>query len=92
MAPKFIYHLSGDEIGKECIKLGLSGRFTMKEALVELSLALARCGIDPKTHQFYPSQPLIGYFPYQVVILTDIVETTRALPTSMRALQPQPHR
>ena len=84
MTPKSILHLSGDEIGKECIKLGLSGRFTMKEALVELSLALARSGIDPKTHQFNPSQPLIDYFPYQVIILTDIVETTRALPTSMR--------
>ena len=77
MAPKFIYNLTGDEIGKECTKLGLSGRFTMKEALVELSLALAKSGIDPRTHQFYPSQPLIGFFPYQVVILTDIIETTR---------------
>ena len=85
MAPNFIYNLSGDEIGKECTKLGLSGRFTMKEALVELSLALAKSGIDPKTHQFYPSQPLIGFFPYQVVILTDIIETTRALPITIKA-------
>ena len=68
---------------KECIKLGLSGRFTMKEALVELAAALVRLNKDPKSYHFYPSQPLLGYFPYQVVILTDIVETMRVLPTSM---------
>ena len=53
-APKLIHSLSGDEIRKECIKLGLSGRFTMKEALVEVATALVRSGKDPKTHQLYP--------------------------------------
>ena len=83
MSPKLLHNLSGEEMRKECIKLGLSGRFTMKEALVELAAALVRLNKDPKSYHFYPSQPLLGYFPYQVVILTDIVETMRVLPTSM---------
>ena len=57
----------------------------MKEALIELTTALVQRGLNPKTHQFYPSQPLIGYYPYHVAILTDIVETMRALPTSIAA-------
>jgi hypothetical protein len=82
MSTKFIHNLSGEEMAKECIRFGLSGRFTMKEALVELTTALVRNNCDPKTYQFYTSQPLQGYFPYQVVILTDIVETMKRLPTS----------
>ena len=68
---------------KECVRFGLSGRFTMKEALVELTTALVRNNCDPKTYQFFTSQPLQGYFPYQVMILTDIVETMKVLPASM---------
>jgi hypothetical protein len=52
MSPKLIHSLSGDEIRKECIKLGLSGRFTMKEALVKVSTALVRSGKDPRTSHF----------------------------------------
>jgi hypothetical protein len=90
MSPKLIHSLSGDEIRKECIKLGLSGRFTMKEALVEVATALVRSGKDPRTHQFYPSQPLHGNYHYQVVISSEIVETMKVLPTSMSAcLSPQ---
>ena len=62
MAPKFLNNLSGDEIAKECVKLGLSGRFTMKEALIELTTTLVQSGINPKTYQFYPGKPLIGYY------------------------------
>ena len=57
----------------------------MKEALIELTTTLVQSGINPKTHQFYPSQALIGYYPYHVVILTDMVETMRASPTSVAA-------
>ena len=80
---KLIHNLSGDEMRKECIKLGLSGRFTMKEALVEVATALVRVGKDPRVHQFFPSQPLLGYYPYQVVISSEIVETMKVLPTSL---------
>ena len=83
MSPKHIHNLSGDEIRKECIRFGLSGRFTMKEALVELTTTLVRRNLDPKIYQFYSSQPLQRHFPYQVVILTDIVETMKPLPASM---------
>ena len=83
MTPKFIHNLSGEELGKECIRFGLSGRFSTKEALVELTTSLVRNNLDPKTHQYFPSQPLQGYFPYQVVILTDIVETMKVFPTSL---------
>ena len=83
MSPKFIHNLSGEELGKECIRFGLSGRFSMKEALVELTTSLVRNNMDPKTHQFFPSQPLQGYFPYQVVILTEMVETMKVFPTSL---------
>ena len=83
MSPKFIHNLSGDEIQKECIRFGLSGRFTMKEALVELTTILVKTNLDPKTYQFFPSQPLQGYFPYQVVIITKLVETMKTLPASM---------
>ena len=83
MSTKFIHNLSEEEMAKECIRFGLSERFTMKEALVELTTALVRNNCDPKTYQFYTSQPLQGYFPYQVIILTDIVETMKRLPTSM---------
>ena len=85
MSPKLIHSLSGDEIRKECIKLGLSGRFTMKEALVEVATALVRSGEDTRTHQFYPSQPLHGSYPYQVVISSEIVESMKVHPTSMSA-------
>ena len=63
---------------KECIRFGLSRRFTMKEALVELAITLVRNNLDPRTYQFFPSQPLQGHFPYQVEILTDLVETMKA--------------
>ena len=66
-------------IRKECIRLGLVGRFTMKEDLVELATSLVRNNLDPKTYHFYPSQPLKGYFPYQVVISTEMVETMKML-------------
>ena len=68
---------------KECIKLGLSGRFTMKEALVEIATALVRIGKDPRVHQFHTSQPLLGYYPYQVVISSEIIETMKVLPTTL---------
>ena len=68
---------------KESIKLGLSGRFTMKEALVEIATALLRIGKDPRVHQFHTSQPLLGYYPYQVVISSEIIETMKVLPTSL---------
>ena len=55
----------------------------MKEALVELATSLVRNNLDPKTYQFYSSQPLQGYFPYQVVILTEMVETMKMFPTSL---------
>ena len=71
---------------KECIRFGLAGRFTMKEALVELAITLVRNNLDPRSYQFYPSQPLQGQFPYQVEILTDLVETMKALPTTSGAL------
>ena len=83
MPPKLIHNLSGEELRKECIRFGLSGRFTMKEALVELATSLVRRNMDPKTFQFYTSQPLLGYFPYQVVILTEMVETMKMFPTSV---------
>ena len=52
----------------------------MKEALVELAIALVRSNLDPRTFQFYTSQPLQGHFPYQVVILTELVETMKTAP------------
>ena len=73
MPTKLIHNLSGDEMRKECIKLGLSGRFTMKEALVEIATALVRIGKDPRVHQFHTSQPLLGYYPYQVVISSELI-------------------
>ena len=54
----------------------------MKEALVELAIALVRNTLDPRTFQFYPSQPLRGHFPYQVVILTELVETMKTVPVT----------
>ena len=57
---KLIHNLSGDEMRKECIKLGLCGRLTMKEALVEVATALVRVGKDPRVHQFFPSLPSLG--------------------------------
>ena len=41
--------------------------------------------MDPKTFQFYTSQPLLGCFPYQVVILTEMGETMKMFPTSVSA-------
>ena len=83
MSTKFIHNLSGEEMAKECIRFGLSGRFTMKKALVEITTAFVRNNCFPKTCQFYTSQPVQGYFPYQVVILTDIVDNMKRLPNSM---------
>ena len=83
ISPKLIHNLSGEELRKECIRFGLSGRFTMKEVLVELATSLVRKNLDPKTYQFYPSQPLQGYFPYQVVISKEMVETMKMFPTSI---------
>ena len=68
---------------KECIRFGLSGRFTMKEALVELAITLVKNNLDPRTYQFFTSQPLQGHFPYQVEILTVLVETMKALGTTL---------
>ena len=75
---------------KECIKLGLSGRFTMKEAFVEIATALVRIGKDPRVHQFHTSQPLLGYYPYQVVISSEIIETMKVLPTSLSSARMSP--
>ena len=83
MSPRFIHNLSGEELRKECIRFGLSGRFTINEALVELTTSIVRNNLNPKTYHFYPSQPLQGYFPYQVVIFTDMVEIMKVVPNSM---------
>ena len=55
----------------------------MKEALVELAITLVRNNLDPRTYQFFTSQPLQGHFPYQVEILTDLVETMKTMPTTL---------
>ena len=86
MSPKTVIQLSADEMRKECVKLGLSGRMTMKEALVNLTATLVKKGKDPQTYLFFPSQPLIGYFSNDVVVMTDIVETMRVLPSSTSTL------
>ena len=53
----------------------------MKKTLVEVATALVMAGKDPRTHKFYPSQPLFGYHPFQLVISSENVETMTVLPT-----------
>ena len=48
MFPKLLNNLSGEELMKEYIRFGLSGRFTMKEAIVELAISLFRNHLDFK--------------------------------------------
>ena len=58
----------------------------MKEALVEMAVMLASAGKNPKTHMFFPSQPLLEMSPSNLIILTDLVETLKLSPSSTMTL------
>ena len=87
MPPKTLCQLSGDEIRKECIKLGIQGTFSMKEALVEMAVMLASVGMNPRTHMFFPSQPLLEMSPSNLIILTDLVETLKMSPVPVSTMK-----